>query len=210
MPTLSKTPAAARPFDPDSIRTLAELRVSGWRSRSVKDELRENFTRSLTEAARSGTPASESLFPGIVGYDDTVLPEVANAILAGHDLLFLGEKGQGKSRLMRLLPRFLYEWLPHLDIPGSPVHEDPERPITSAGRELLATRPPEEIPIAWWHRDDRYAERLAPGTKFADVIGEIDPAKLIAGTSMSAEESLHFGLIQRQHRGIWDRPLWPE
>ena len=142
MPTLSKTPAAARPFDPDSIRTLAELRVSGWRSRSVKDELRENFTRSLTEAARSGTPASESLFPGIVGYDDTVLPEVANAILAGHDLLFLGEKGQGKSRLMRLLPRFLDEWLPHLDIPGSPVHEDPERPITSAGRELLATRPP--------------------------------------------------------------------
>ena len=203
MPTLSKTPAAARPFDPDSIRTLAELRVSGWRSRSVKDELRENFTRSLTEAARSGTPASESLFPGIVGYDDTVLPEVANAILAGHDLLFLGEKGQGKSRLMRLLPRFLDEWLPHLDIPGSPVHEDPERPITSAGRELLATRPPEEIPIAWWHRDDRYAERLAPGTKFADVIGEIDPAKLIAGTSMSAEESLHFGLIPRQHRGIF-------
>ncbi len=149
----------------------------------MKDELRENFTRALAEATRSGTPASESLFPGIVGYDDTVLPEVANAILAGHDLLFLGEKGQGKSRLMRLLARFLDEWLPHLDIPGSPVHEDPERPITHAGRELLAARPPEEIPIAWWHRDDRYAERLAPGTKFADVIGEIDPAKLVAGTS---------------------------
>ncbi len=178
-----------------AITTLAELRASGWRSRSVKDELRANFTRALA----SGAP----LFPGIVGYDDTVLPEVANAILAGHDMLFLGEKGQGKSRLMRLLPAFLDEWLPYLDIPGSPVHEDPERPITAAGRALLAAHAPAEIRIAWWHRSGRYAERLAPGTKFADVIGEIDPARLIAGTSMSAEEALHFGLIPRQHRGIF-------
>jgi len=178
-----------------AITTLAELRATGWRSRSVKDELRANFTRALA----SGAP----LFPGIVGYDDTVLPEVANAILAGHDMLFLGEKGQGKSRLMRLLPAFLDEWLPYLDIPGSPVHEDPERPITAAGRALLAAHAPGEIRIAWWHRSGRYAERLAPGTKFADVIGEIDPARLIAGTSMSAEEALHFGLIPRQHRGIF-------
>ena len=178
-----------------AITTLAELRASGWRSRSVKDELRANFTRALA----SGAP----LFPGIVGYDDTVLPEVANAILAGHDMLFLGEKGQGKSRLMRLLPAFLDEWLPYLDIPGSPVHEDPERPITAAGRALLAAHAPGEIRVAWWHRSGRYAERLAPGTQFADVIGEIDPARLIAGTSMSAEEALHFGLIPRQHRGIF-------
>lgn len=176
------------------ISTLSELRASGWRSRSVKDELRANFTRAL---ALGG-----DLFPGIMGYDDTVLPEVANAILAGHDMLFLGEKGQGKSRLMRLLPRFLDEWLPYLDVPGCPVHEDPERPITSAGRRMLAEQG-DSTRIAWWHRDERYAERLAPGTKFADVIGEIDPAKLISGTSMSAEDALHFGLIPRQHRGIF-------
>ncbi|MEY3023121.1 MAG: hypothetical protein RIS86_2319 [Planctomycetota bacterium] len=186
-----------------AIATLAELRASGWRPRSVKEELRANFTRALADASRDGRSAGDALFPGILGYDDTVLPEIANAILAGHDILFLGEKGQGKSRLMRLLPRFLDEWIPCLDIAGSPVHECPERPITRAGRELVATRAPGEVPIAWWHRDGRYAERLAPGTKFADVIGEIDPAKLIAGTSMSAEDALHFGLIPRQHRGIF-------
>ena len=178
-----------------AITTLAELRAFGWRSRTVKDELRANFTRALAER--------RELFPGIVGYDDTVLPEIANAILAGHDMLFLGEKGQGKSRLMRLLPNFLDEWVPYLDIPGCAVHEDPERPITRAAREILATRAPADIRIAWWHRSERYGERLAPGTKFADVIGEIDPAKLIAGTSMSAEDALHFGLIPRQHRGIF-------
>ena len=186
---------ASRP----AITTLAALRASGWRSRSVKDELRANFVAAL--AAPNATP--RELFPGILGYDDTVLPEVVNAILAGHDMLFLGEKGQGKSRLMRLLPRFLDAWIPYLDIPNSPVHEDPEQPITRAGRELLASTPPEQIPIAWWPRAERYAERLAPGTKFADVIGEIDPAKLIGGTSMSAEDALHFGLIPRQHRGIF-------
>ena len=191
------------PAGSPSIRTLEALRASGWRSRPVKAELRDNFVRALAEASARGERGAASLFPGIVGYDDTVLPEVANAIIAGHDMLFLGEKGQGKSRLMRQLPRFLDEWLPYLDIPGCPVHEDPERPITRAGRELLASRPPAEVPIAWWHRSDRYAERLAPGTKFADVIGEIDPAKLIAGTSMSAEDALHFGLIPRQHRGIF-------
>jgi magnesium chelatase subunit I len=138
-----------------------------------------------------------------VGYDDTVLPELAMAIIARHDILFLGEKGQGKSRLMRMLPRFLDEWVPYLDIPGCPVHEDPERPITRAGRDLLAGTPAERVPIAWWHRDARYAERLAPGTKFADLIGEIDPAKLAAGSSMGAEEALHFGLVPRMHRGIF-------
>ena len=147
--------------------------------------------------------AGEELFPGIVGYDDTVIPEINNAIIAGHDMLFLGEKGQAKSRLMRLLVRFLDEGVPYLDLPGSPVHEDPYRPITRQGRELIASTPPEEVPIGWWRREDRYAERLSPGTKFADVIGEIDPAKLAGGMSMSAEEALHFGLIPRMHRGIF-------
>jgi len=182
---------------------LAELLASGWTSRSVKDELRLNFEQALADACTRGERGASSLFPGILGYDDTVLPELATAIIAGHDLLFLGEKGQGKSRLMRMLPKFLDEWVPYLDIPGCAVHEDPRRPITRAGREMIATLPPNKTPIAWWHRDERYAERLAPGTKFADLIGEIDPSKLAAGTSMGAEEALHFGLVPRMHRGIF-------
>lgn len=174
--------------------TLAELRRSGWTSRTVQVELRTNMVAAL----RRG----EELFPGIVGYEDTVIPEIVNAVLAGHDMLFLGEKGQAKSRLMRQLARFLDERLPYVDVPGCPVHEDPYRPITRVGREFLAKHG-ERAPIAWWGREDRYAERLAPGTKFADVIGEIDPAKIVSGTSLSAEESLHFGLIPRMHRGIF-------
>ncbi len=183
--------------DPQSIRTLADLRRAGWASRSVKAEMRDNLTRALA----SGEGLS-SLFPGIVGYESTVLPEIVNAVLAGHDMLFLGEKGQGKSRLMRHLVRFLDPHLPYLDIPGCPVHEDPERPITQQGREFLAQHG-DQAPIAFWPRDQRYAERLAPGTKFADVIGEIDPAKLARGVSLGAEESLFFGLIPRMHRGIF-------
>lgn len=188
--------AAARPS------TLKELRESGWTSRPVKDELRDNFLAALKRG--------DDLFPGIVGYEDTVVPEINIAVLAGHDMLFLGEKGQAKSRLMRSLVRFLDESVPYLDIPGCPVHEDPYTPITRAGRELLANTPEDRVPIAWWPRKDRYAERLAPGTKFADVIGEIDPAKLAAGTSMSAEDALHFGLIPRMHRGIFAMNEVPE
>jgi magnesium chelatase subunit I len=169
----------------------------------VKEELRSNFERALAEAVARGERGASGLFPGILGYDDTVLPELATAVIAGHDILFLGEKGQGKSRLMRMLPSFLDEWLPYLDLPGCAVHECPERPITRAGRELVAGTPAERVPVAWWHRDARYAERLAPGTKFADLIGEIDPSRLAAGTSMGAEEALHFGLVPRMHRGIF-------
>jgi magnesium chelatase subunit I len=183
-------------------KSLAELRASGWKSRSVKEEVRENFLKALATGAE--------LFPGIVGYDDTVIPEINIALLAGHDMLFLGEKGQAKSRLMRLLVRFLDEFLPYIDDPAIPFHDDPERPISSAGRRLLAEREPADIPIAWWPRDERYAERLAPGTKFADIIGEIDPAKLAGGTSMASEEALHFGLIPRMHRGIFAMNELPE
>ncbi len=157
--------------------------------------MEENLSRMLRDG--------EELFPGILGYDDTVVPEIVHAVLAGHDMLFLGEKGQAKSKIMRLLTRFLDEAVPYLDIPGSPVHEDPERPITRAGREMVAELAAEEVPIAWWGREERYAERLAPGTKFADIIGEIDPARLLSGSSMSAEEALHFGLIPRMHRGLF-------
>ncbi|ASV75272.1 Magnesium chelatase, subunit ChlI [Thermogutta terrifontis] len=183
-------------------RTLKELRESGWVSRSVKEEIRENFIRALERG--------EELFPGIIGYDDTVIPEISLAILSGHDMLFLGEKGQAKSRLMRLITRFLDPWVPYLDIPDVPVHEDPYRPITRRAKEFLATTPEDKVPIAWWPREQRYAERLAPGTKFADIIGEIDPARLAGGVSMSAEEALFFGLIPRMHRGIFAVNELPE
>ena len=182
--------------------TLQALRDSGWQSKSVKHELRDNYLKAL----QSGEP----LFPGIVGYEDTVVPEISIAVLAAHDMLFLGEKGQAKSRLMRSLVRFLDEYVPYLDLPGSPIHEDPFNPITRAAKEYVADTPAEQVKVAWWPRDQRYAERLAPGTKFADVIGEIDPAKLAMGTSMSAEDALHFGLIPRMHRGIFAMNEIPE
>lgn len=183
-------------------RNLKELRESGWKSQSVKNELQRNFLAAMKR--------EDDLFPGIIGYEKTVIPEINIAILAGHDMLFLGEKGQAKSRLMRSLVRFLDDAIPYLDIPGSPVHEDPYQPITKAGRDLLASLPEDQIPIQWWPRKERYAERLAPGTKFADIIGEIDPAKLASGTSMSAEDALHFGLIPRMHRGIFAMNEVPE
>ena len=183
-------------------KTLADLKTSGWQSRSVKEEIRDNLTKQLA--------AGEKLYPGIVGYDDTVIPEINIAMLAGHDLLFLGEKGQAKSRLMRSLVRFLDEAIPYLDIPGTPFHEDPLKPLSRVAREFVDSHEDHDIPIGWWHREDRYAERLAPGTKFADVIGEIDPAKLVGGVSMSTEEALHFGLIPRMHRGIFAMNELPE
>ncbi|WP_417388251.1 magnesium chelatase [Gimesia sp.] len=181
---------------------LAELRETGWKSKTVKREIYDN----LMQALQSG----DELFPGIVGYDDTVIPDIVLALLSEHDMLFLGEKGQAKSRIMRLLVRFLDPEIPYLDIPESPVHDDPYQPITSIGKTFLANTPEHEVPIAWWSREDRYAERLAPGTKFADVIGEIDPAKLAHGESMSAESALHFGLIPRMHRGIFAMNELPE
>ncbi len=182
--------------------TLAELRASGWTSKSVKQEIYDNFIAMLSQG--------EELFPGIIGYEDTVIPEINLALIAQHDMLFLGEKGQAKSRLMRSLVRFLDDEIPYIDIPEAPLHDDPFRPITRACRQLVASLSEDEVPIGWWPRAARYAERLAPGTKFADIIGEIDPAKLAGGTSMSAEEALHFGLIPRMHRGIFAINELPE
>src|SRR5437660_861391 len=180
---------------------LKELRNSGWVSKTVKQEIRANFLRMLA--------SGEELFPGIIGYENTVIPEINLALIAGHDMLFLGEKGQAKSRLMRMLARFLDDAIPYIDHPSCPVHEDPYKPITNAGKTVLRELG-EDAPIGWWPRSQRYAERLAPGTKFADVIGEIDPAKLAAGSSMATEEALHFGLIPRMHRGIFAMNEVPE
>jgi magnesium chelatase subunit I len=190
------TPATERPTN------LKQLRASGWVSTTVKQEIRDNFLRMLQQG--------DELFPGIIGYENTVLPEINIALIAGHDLLFLGEKGQAKSRLMRSLVRFLDDAIPYIDDASCAVHEDPYRPITKPGKLLVGSRAEEDVPIAWWPRELRYAERLAPGTKFADIIGEIDPAKLAGGVSMAAEEALHFGLIPRLHRGIFAMNEIPE
>jgi magnesium chelatase subunit I len=183
-------------------KNLKELLESGWESKTVKQEMRDNFMHMLARG--------DELFPGIVGYDDTVIPEINMALLAGHDMLFLGEKGQAKSRIMRMLTRFLDPWVPYIDHPELSVHEDPTKPVTSLGRQLVRQYDPEDIKVAWWPRNERYAERLSPGTKFADIIGEIDPAKLTGGVSMSAEEALSFGLIPRMHRGIFAMNELPE
>ena len=181
---------------------LQQLVDSGWTSKSVKQELRDNFESQLAGGAE--------LYPGIVGYENTVIPEVNIALLSGHDMLFLGEKGQAKSRMMRTLVRFLDPVIPYVDIPEAPFHEDPLNPISSACKDFLNNTPPDQVPISWWNREDRYSERLAPGTKFADIIGEIDPAKLAGGVSMSTENALHFGLIPRMHRGIFAINELPE
>ena len=181
---------------------LQQLRDCGWQSKTVKREIHDNFLSALERG--------DELFPGIIGYDSTVLPEISLALIAQHDMLFLGEKGQAKSRLMRSLVALLDDAIPYLDVPHIPLHDDPFDPITTAGKRFIAEHDDEATPIAWWSREDRYTERLATGTKFADIIGEIDPAMLASGTSMAAEESLHFGLIPRMHRGIFAMNELPE
>ncbi len=181
---------------------LEQLVELGWESKSVKQEIRSNFLEMLS--------SGDELYPGIVGYEHTVIPEINIAILAGHDMLFLGEKGQAKSRLMRSLVRFLDPQIPYLDVPDCAFREDPLKPLSAIARDFVNSRRPRDVPVKWWARKDRYGERLAPGTKFADIIGEIDPAKLMGGTSMSAEHALHFGLIPRMHRGIFAINELPE
>lgn len=173
--------------------TLAQLKASGWKSRSIKDEIRENTVRAI----RSG----DKLVTGILGYDDTVLPQVQNALLAGHDIVFLGERGQGKTRIIRSLTALLDEWMPI--VAGSEINDDPYHPVSRYARDLVRERA-DETPIAWVHRDDRYGEKLAtPDTSIADLIGEVDPIKVAEGRYLSDELTLHYGLVPRTNRGIF-------
>jgi magnesium chelatase subunit I len=179
-------PTTARPA------TVAELRAAGWRSRTVKEELRANLLARLA--------AGSAVFPGVVGYDESVLPAIENAILAGHDLVFLGERGQAKTRLARLLVGLLDEWLPI--VRGGELNDDPFAPISPAGRAILA-RDGDATAIDWLPRDRRYAEKLAtPDITIADLIGEVDPIKVAEGRYLSDELTLHYGLIPRANRGI--------
>ena len=172
--------------------TIGQLRDSGHRARSVKAEIRDN----LVAALRSG----QNPFPGIVGFDDTVLPDVQRALLAGHDFVLLGERGQGKTRLMRTVVGLLDEWSPV--IAGGEIHDDPYLPICARCRALVASDG-DDVAIGWRHRDDRYTEKLAtPDTSVADLIGDVDPMKVAEGRSLGDPETIHFGLIPRSHRGI--------
>ncbi len=183
----------ARPVDATRPATLGELRASGWQSRSVKAELRAN----LLERLASG----RGIMPGIVGYGDSVVPAIENAIVAGQDLVFLGERGQAKTRMARLLVDLLDEWLPV--VRGGELNDDPYAPISPSGRAIVDEHG-DETPIDWLPRDRRYAEKLAtPDITIADLIGEVDPIRVAEGRYLSDELTLHYGLIPRANRGIF-------
>src|SRR3954453_22049641 len=173
--------------------TLGALRDTGYRSRSVKTEIRENLLARL----RSG----ETAFPGIVGFDDTVLPQLESALLAGHDLVLLGERGQGKTRLMRTLVSLLDEGSPYVG--GGEIADEPSAPVCVRCRGLVAQLG-DELPVAWRHRDERYVEKLAtPDTSAGDLVGDVDPVKVAEGRTLGDPETIHYGLLPRTNRGVF-------
>ena len=173
--------------------TLGELKAAGWQSVSVKHEIRRNAIARIR--------AGEDLFPGIWGYDDTVIPQLETALLAGHDIIFLGERGQAKTRLIRLVLDLLDEWLPI--VAGSEVNDDPYSPVSKHAKDLIAAEG-DNTPLAWVHRSERYGEKLAtPDTSIADLIGEVDPIKVAEGRYLSDELTIHYGLVPRTNRGVF-------
>jgi magnesium chelatase subunit I len=173
--------------------TLGKLKKSGWLSRTVKQEIRENAIRLIREG--------EDIFPTVLGYQDTVIPQVENAVLAGHDVIFLGERGQAKTRMIRGLVELLDEWMPI--IAGSEINDDPFNPISKHARDLISEKG-DGTPIEWIHRNQRFGEKLAtPDTSIADLIGEVDPIKVAEGRYLSDELTLHYGLVPRTNRGIF-------
>jgi magnesium chelatase subunit I len=177
----------------DRAATIGQLRASGWESVPVKTEIRRNAIARV----RAGEPLVEA----VLGYEDTVLPQLENAILAGHDVIFLGERGQAKTRMIRSLTGLLDEWLPI--VAGSEINDDPYAPVSRHARELV-TEKGDDTPIDWIHRDTRYGEKLAtPDTSIADLIGEVDPIKVAEGRYLSDELTLHYGLVPRTNRGIF-------
>jgi magnesium chelatase subunit I len=177
----------------DRPRTLRELKESGWRPTTVKLEMRRNLLARL----RRG----EEIFPGIVGYDETVIPQIQNAVLSQHDMLFLGLRGQGKTRMLRMLVNLLDEAIPA--VAGSEINDDPFHPLSKYARDIVATKG-DDTPVEWIGRERRYHEKLAtPDVTIADLIGEIDLIKHAEGRHLASEDVMHFGLIPRSHRGIF-------
>src|SRR5688500_17716466 len=173
--------------------TLGQLKSTGYQPSTVKDELRRNLIRKLK--------AGEELFPGIIGYRETVIPQIVNGILSKHALLFLGLRGQAKTKILRMLPDLLDEWMPVLaDVE---INDDPIRPSTKSGARVIAEQG-DDARISWVHRSDRYHEKLAtPDVTIADLIGEIDLVKHAEGRYLSDESTMHYGLIPRSNRGIF-------
>lgn len=173
--------------------TVGALRDSGWESRTVKQEIRAHAIEKIA----SGEP----LFEGVSGYEDTVMPQLENALLAGHDVIFLGERGQAKTRMIRSLTGLLDEWMPI--IAGSEINDDPYAPISRYALDLVAEFG-DDTKIDWVHRSRRYGEKLAtPDTSIADLIGEVDPIKVAEGRYLSDELTLHYGLVPRTNRGLF-------
>ena len=176
-----------------AIRTLRELRASGHRYTTVKDEVRQNLLARLR--------AGEDPFPGILGFEDTVRPHLERALIAGHDVILLGERGKGKTRLIRTLTGLLDEWSPV--IAGCEINDHPFVPVCARCRSLAA-RSGDDLPVSWRHRDERYGEKLAtPDTSVGDLIGDIDPVKVAEGRTLGDPETIHYGLVPRTNRGIF-------
>ena len=174
-------------------QTLGRLRKSGWLSRTVKEEIRQNAIKRIQQG--------EELFPGVLGYENTVIPQLENALLAGHDFIFLGERGQAKTRMIRGLTDLLDEWMPI--IAGSEINDDPYNPVSKYAIDLVNEKK-DATPIDWVHRSERFGEKLAtPDTAIADLIGEVDPIKVAEGRYLSDELTLHYGLVPRTNRGIF-------
>jgi magnesium chelatase subunit I len=179
--------------EPPAAGTIGELRASGWKSIPVKREMRTNLLKRLSE----GRPIVE----GVLGFDETVLPAIEQAIIAGHDIILLGERGQAKSRIIRSLVNLLDEWAPM--VAGSEINDDPYAPVSRHARDLVGEMG-DDAPITWVHRTQRYGEKLAtPDTSIADIIGEVDPIKVAEGRYLSDELTIHYGLVPRTNRGIF-------
>src|ERR1700722_20196651 len=173
--------------------TLGALRASGYESLPIRNEIRRNLEARLV--------AGEALSASVLGYEDTVLPQLETALLAGHDFILLGERGQAKTRIIRSLVDLLDEWLPIVE--GSDVRDDPYAPISAFGRDLVAERG-DDTPIAWVHRSQRFAEKLAsPDTSMADLIGEVEPLKVAGGLFLDDPKALSYGLVPKSNRGIF-------
>jgi magnesium chelatase subunit I len=173
--------------------TLGQLKESGWESLPVEEEVRRNAAARIA----AGKPVVE----GLLGYEDTVLPQLENALLAGHDVVFLGERGQAKTRIIRSLVQLLDEWVPV--VAGSEINDDPYHPVSRHARDLLREHG-DDTPLEWVHRSTRFGEKLAtPDTSIADLIGEVDPIKVAEGRYLSDELTLHYGLVPRTNRGIF-------
>lgn len=177
---------------PPAISTVGELRAAGHRARSVRAEIRANLLAALREG--------RDPWPGMHGFGRTVIPQLERALLAGHDVVLLGERGQGKTRLLRSLVGLLDEWTPVIE--GAELGEHPFEPVTVESRRR-AGELGDDLPVAWRHRDERYAEKLAtPDTSVADLIGDVDPMRVAQGRRLGDPETIHFGLVPRSHRGI--------